>query len=66
MSTLLILEGMSCQHCVAAIEKALKDVPGVTEVEVSLERHQAHVSGQTDHAELVEAVKEAGYRATLA
>jgi copper chaperone len=66
MSHLLILDGMSCQHCVNVIEQALKAVPGVTSVDVSLERHQARVEGNADVAELVEAVKGEGYTATQA
>jgi copper chaperone len=63
MSQVLILEGMSCQHCVSAIEKAIREVPGVTGVEVSLERAQAHVEGTGDVADMVVAIKEEGYKA---
>ncbi len=30
------VKGMSCAHCVAAVTKALKGLPGVTEVVVDL------------------------------
>ncbi|HMK66174.1 MAG TPA: cation transporter, partial [Thermodesulfobacteriota bacterium] len=32
--TILNVEGMKCMHCKMAVEKALKEVPGVTEVKV--------------------------------
>ncbi len=35
---------MSCGHCVAAVRKALAAVPGVAEVEVTLEPPRAKVS----------------------
>ena len=33
----LAVSGMSCGHCVAAVEKAVSALPGVESVEVSLE-----------------------------
>lgn len=59
----LNVEGMMCQHCVASVTKALKAVPGVTAVEVSLERKCAEVSfedGVSAQA-LSDAVTAAGY-----
>ena len=40
---LVPIEGMSCSHCVLAVETAAKSVPGVQRVEVSLDRNQAQV-----------------------
>ncbi len=37
MKTKLNVEGMSCQHCVAAIKGAVSELEGVAGVEVSLE-----------------------------
>ena len=36
--TMLKIEGMTCSHCKAAVEKALKAVPGVIDVAVDLEK----------------------------
>lgn len=33
--------GMSCQHCVQSVTRALSAVPGITEVAVSLEHGKA-------------------------
>ncbi|XOB98331.1 CopZ family metallochaperone [Deinococcota bacterium DY0809b] len=60
----LKVEGMTCNHCVMAVKKALAKVGGVEEVvEVSLERGEALVRGQADTAQLVAAIEEEGYRA---
>ncbi|MDI3269791.1 MAG: heavy metal-associated domain-containing protein [Bacillota bacterium] len=57
----LVIRGMTCQHCVRSVEKALSAVPGVQSVQVSLEEDKAWVEGDAPLAALVEAVKEAGY-----
>lgn len=59
------IEGMSCQHCKAAVEQALQDVLGVEGVDVSLDEGFAVVRGNPNSEELVEAVKEAGYAAKV-
>lgn len=59
------VEGMMCGHCVAHVEKALRAVPGVTAVTVSLEEKTAKVQGTADAGALIDAVKEAGYEAAV-
>ena len=58
----LKIEGMMCGHCRARVEKALKAVPGVQAVEVSLEDKTAEVTGSASEEELKRAVGEAGYQ----
>ena len=53
--------GMSCQHCVAAVTRALESVPGVTGVRVDLESGLARVQGEAEAAALERAVIDAGY-----
>lgn len=56
------IDGMSCQHCVAAIEKGLKSMPGVAEVRVSLTPGQAAVSGRSlDVDAMKETIRDLGY-----
>jgi len=43
MSTIKI-KGMSCQHCVASVTKALSAIAGISDVKVSLERGEASFS----------------------
>jgi len=62
--TTLKIEGMSCMHCVARVEKALTTVEGVESAKVSLEEKQAVVEHDESKApvdKLKEAVEEAGY-----
>lgn len=54
------VEGMSCQHCVAKVAQAIRAVPGVTQVTVSLERNLAEVTGGRPH-QVVAAVHATGY-----
>ncbi|TNF71556.1 MAG: heavy metal-binding protein [Acidobacteria bacterium] len=59
----LKIEGMSCDHCVRAVTKALTEVPGVTRVvEVSLDRGEAIVEGEAAIEQLAAAVREEGYQ----
>jgi len=37
------IQGMTCQHCVNTVKKALSEVEGVSEVEVFLEEGKAKV-----------------------
>jgi copper chaperone len=60
--TVLKIEGMTCNHCKMAVEKALKGVPGVTGVQVNLEKNEALVTGSPERAAMVEAVDEAGFK----
>lgn len=64
--TELKIMGMTCGHCVKAVEEALSDVAGVKNVKVSLEEGKAEVEGQADSAALIAAVKEEGYGAEVA
>jgi Cu+-exporting ATPase len=63
LSMTLKVTGMTCQHCVMNVTKALKAVPGVESADVSLEKGEAVVSGSAEKAALVSAVKTAGYDA---
>ena len=65
--TKLKVEGMSCNHCVNAVTRALGSVPGVDRVvEVNLERGEAVIEGGADVAQLVAAVEEEGFKAAPA
>lgn len=61
----LKVEGMSCGHCKASVEKALKGVPGVEKVEVFLQEGRATVEGSAPIDRLIEAVREEGYEARV-
>lgn len=62
----LNVEGMSCDHCVQTITKAVMDVQGVKEVSVNLEGKQVSVDyDERDGAlkEITGAITEAGFQA---
>ncbi|HQU16275.1 MAG: hypothetical protein B7Z66_00175 [Chromatiales bacterium 21-64-14] len=63
--TTLKVSGMTCGHCVSAVTKALKGVPGVESADVSLEKKQAVVKGSADAQALVRAVTGEGYGAEV-
>ena len=56
------IEGMNCNHCRMAAEKALSSVPGVESVHVDLDSKEARVTGTADEALLSKAVSEVGFR----
>ncbi len=60
----LEIEGMGCEGCVAAVDQALRAVPGVRIVTVDLKAGRATVEHDgVDAAALVRAVEKAGYDA---
>jgi Cu+-exporting ATPase len=59
----LSIGGMSCAGCVATVENALKNVPGVSEASVNFAEHTASVSGTAGAKALIAAVKASGYDA---
>jgi len=59
--TVLKVEGMSCNHCKMAVEKALRNISGVESVQVDLAQKEVVVSGSADRGQLAKAVEEAGY-----
>ena len=64
MEKTLKIEGMVCGNCVKHVDKALREVKGVEQVEVSLEDKSAKV--QMNHAVsddvLKAAIEDAGYQ----
>ncbi len=63
-STTLIVDGMTCDHCVTAVREALAEVPGVYEVvDVQLQSGRAIVRGSAAPETLIEAIVRAGYQA---
>ncbi|MBO9541424.1 heavy-metal-associated domain-containing protein [bacterium] len=66
-SATLAIEGMSCKNCVAHVEEALAELPGLETATVDLASKQAHV--RFDPAALsveriVEAIEALDYQAT--
>ena len=57
--------GMSCAACSARVEKAVSKVPGVTSCSVSLLTNSMGVEGTAAASEIIAAVEEAGYGASV-
>ena len=56
----LAITGMSCAGCVAAVEAALRAVPGVVEASVNFAERTAQVAGAPPAPTLIAAVRAAG------
>ena len=61
----LAIDGMSCGHCTAAVEKALLATEGVEKVTVSLDPGQAEVEGSVNVGQLIAVIEDEGYEARL-
>ena len=63
MEKKMLVEGMSCNHCKATVEKALKAVPGVTDCVVDLAEKKAVIRLDRDVADqaLMDAVAGADF-----
>ena len=64
-SLVLRIEGMTCDHCVRAVTKALMGVEGVADVQVVLAENIATVTYENDppsQKALEAAVEEEGYK----
>lgn len=57
------VKGMSCGHCAAAVTKALKSLPGISEVQVDLAdgRVTYQSSRPVPQEELLRVIRAAGY-----
>lgn len=68
MKTIINIEGMSCMHCVAAVKNALKNLNGVTAVEVFLEKKIAEIEYESDIIntdDMISAIEEQGFDACI-
>lgn len=63
-NTIFRVEGMSCNHCKAAVEKALKTIDGVNEASVDLAAKTVAIdfdSAVTNESGLKRTISDAGY-----
>ena len=56
--------GMTCEHCVARVNKFVKSVNGVTDVNTSLKENTSYITAKdgTTVEAVKSAVEEAGYK----
>lgn len=63
----LSIDGMSCNHCLNAVNKALSRLPGVSLTSVRIGRAELEYDeSQIEPTTIAAAVTDAGYRATTA
>ena len=60
-----IVTGMTCAACQARVEKAVSKVPGVETCSVSLLTNSMGVDGSASDSDIIRAVKDAGYGASV-
>ncbi len=62
-TTILTVDGMTCGHCVNAVQTEVGKLDGVTDVAVDLTSGQVTIVAEStpDPAALQEAIEEAGY-----
>lgn len=59
----LTVEGMSCQHCVMSVKKAVDGVEGVNSADVSVGSAKVvYDDSKTNRDIIVKAVQDAGYK----
>ena len=63
--TVVHVTGMTCGHCVAAVSRAVKAIPGVENVSVDLASGQVVVDGPADKAAIQQAIAEEGYEVSV-
>ncbi|THJ30853.1 copper-translocating P-type ATPase [Lampropedia aestuarii] len=61
----LSIEGMTCASCVGRVERALQAVDGVTSAQVNLATERASIVGHASTAQLLAAIAQAGYQASV-
>ncbi|MBM4278394.1 MAG: heavy-metal-associated domain-containing protein [Deltaproteobacteria bacterium] len=61
--TALKVKGMSCQHCVMSVTKALNQLDGVQKIQVNLEKGEVLFENTKTVAngQIVKAITDAGY-----
>ncbi len=59
------VKGMTCDNCVHHVTEAVKRVPGVASVTVSLQSDTAKVEGDFDPKQVISEIEEEGYGASI-
>ncbi len=60
--TIIKIDGMTCNHCVMNVEKAIKSTSGVRSVEISLNDKVAKIAGDFNIEEVKKNIESMGYK----
>lgn len=61
MKKKILIEGMSCNHCVAHVKEALESLGDAKNIEVSLEGKYAVVETEKSDSEIKDTIEDMGY-----
>ncbi len=63
MATVLKVKGMSCQHCVMSVTKALSQLEGIKNIQVDLAKGEVRFDNtkEVTSNRIEKAIKDAGY-----
>ncbi len=61
METIIYVNGMMCPHCQARVESVCKEIPGVVDAKVDLQKKLVAVTGEASLEALKNAITAAGY-----
>lgn len=59
--TTIKIKGMSCQLCVGSTKKALEAIPGISNVQIDLEKGEATFDSKVDSQTVNEAITKIGF-----
>lgn len=59
--TTIKIKGMSCQHCVGSVSKALEEIAGISNVRIDLAKGEATFDGSADMQRVKEAITKIGF-----
>lgn len=61
----ILIKGMMCEHCVAAVTKALQKLEDVETVRVVLSENRAYLKGNVSDSAIRQTIQEAGYQVKM-
>jgi copper chaperone len=60
----LQVEGMTCNHCVAAVTKSVKEIDAGAKVNIDLATHKVCIDSSANVDDIKSAIEESGYEVT--
>ncbi len=63
--TTITVNGMSCQHCVASVQQALEEIPGISHVTVDLDKKLVSYDGDVGIEVVAKALSNIGFEAVV-
>lgn len=60
--TRVIIEGMTCNHCVETVKNTAEKIKGVDEIDIKLEENSAYIKGNFDFDDFKKQIENVGYK----